>query len=160
MKKEKIKQEVLDHSREYRTRGITCYRSTLLNKVFDKYEDLVEAEEEYEKQNAEKLRLKEERKQEAEEVSKAIEERVKAELAARKGKAEAYKAYLATCDALEQDVLEKKKEEAKLLKAFCTKHPEGFHETIQIGDVKYDCNFSMKDINYTSPFIRLLQDWF
>ena len=60
--------------KEEKTRGVTCYKSTLLNKIFDNYEDLVKAEEEYEKVNAERLKLAEEKKARAKEVEEAFKQ--------------------------------------------------------------------------------------
>lgn len=52
-------------------RDCICYKSKLLNKYFDSYDALVEAEEEYKAEKAEKNKLATERKERAEEVQRA-----------------------------------------------------------------------------------------
>ena len=129
------------------------YYSEKLNKMFDTEEELKAAEEE--KENKVALR-----KADADVVKKAITARVEAQIAARQAKLDAYKAYLAACDEAEQKVEEAKKEEKIRLSEFCEKHPEGFHDTIKIGDMTYNYNYSTKNhINCLDPFIKLL-GWF
>ena len=53
------------------SRGEVCYKSNLLDKYFDSYDELVKAEEAYEAEKAEKNKLATERKARAEEVKKA-----------------------------------------------------------------------------------------
>lgn len=55
-------------------RGVRCYKSTMLNKVFDTYQELVEAEELYERENAEKIKAAETKKIRAEEVQEAYKQ--------------------------------------------------------------------------------------
>ena len=52
-------------------RGTVCYKSNLLNKVFDSYDELVKAEEEFERINSEKIKKAEEKKQELEKIDDA-----------------------------------------------------------------------------------------
>ena len=51
-----------------------CYKSNVLNKYFDNLEDLVKAEEEYNKKSSEKLRLVEVKKERAQEIENAYKE--------------------------------------------------------------------------------------
>ena len=53
---------------EYNPDYQVCYKSNLLNKVFDSTEELKEAEEEFKKQNEEKLKISEQKKARAEEI--------------------------------------------------------------------------------------------
>ena len=133
------------------------YYSKLLQKPFDSLEELKQAEDKYNKAHALELKAKEERKQEAESVKSAITARVSAELEAKKTKADAYKEYCKICDEAENKVRKAKEQEKIKLSEFCKKHPEGFHDTIKIGDITYNYNYS--ENNYIDPLIRLL-NWF
>ncbi len=128
------------------------YYSETLNKMFDSEEELKKAEEEKES----KIAL---RKQEAEAVKAAVTARVEAQLAARKAKEAAYEVYLAACDEADKKVEEAKQNELAELREFCQKHPEGFHDTIKIGDVTYSYNYNGNRNTYVDPFMRLL-GWF
>lgn len=117
----------------------TIYKSELKEletKEFDSVEALEKAEAEVSEKIAAKQKASEEKKAEADVVKAAIVKRVKAEIAARKSKNEAYKAYLEVCDAEDKKVAEAKQEEGKTLKAFSAKYG-GFHDTITIDDVTY-----------------------
>lgn len=151
----KKKQESLSAESEGRKRGVECYKSTLLNRYFDDYEALVEAEEAYERENAEKIRQAEERRTEAKAVKDAITARIEAELEAREAKREAYRAYLEACDKADADVNERRKAENGALEAFLKKHPEGFRDTIKVGDVEYKVDYNAT--TYVDPFLRLLR---
>lgn len=136
------------------------FYSKLLKKPFDSVEELKAAEDEYNKAHAVELRAKEERKAEAEDVKAAITARVEAEIEAKKAKQEAYKIYLEACDKADKSVSEAKAKESEKLTAFCKKHPEGFHDTIQIGNVTYNYDYSTNVVSsYVDPFLRLLS-WF
>ena len=146
-------EEMTDEQRE-----AICYKSKLLNKYFDDYSEMVKAEDEYKKAHEAELKAKEQRKAEADEVKKAIEARVNAEIESRKIKAEAYRAYLEACDNAEVKVLEAKKVEKEKLSEFCKNHPEGFHDTIKIGDVTYNYSYSENN-HHLDSFAKLL-GWF
>lgn len=85
------------------TRGVTCYKSTMLNRVFDRYEDLVQAEEAYEAENAEKLKMAEEKKARAKEVEDAYKASMQARKDANKAISEADKRYYELRDAFIRD---------------------------------------------------------
>lgn len=84
-------------------RGIPCYKSTMLNRVFDRYEDLVQAEEAYEAENAEKLRLAEVKKARAKEVEDAYKASMQARKDANKAISEADRKYYELRDAFIKD---------------------------------------------------------
>lgn len=146
--------EMTDEQRE-----AICYKSKLLNKYFDDYDKLVQEEDAYKKAHEAELKAKEERKLEVEAVKTAVTERVEAEVEARKVKAEAYKAYCEACDKADESVRAKKKVEQEKLTEFCKKHPEGFHDTIKIGDVTYKFDYSTNVTSYVDPLMKLLT-WF
>jgi len=135
------------------------YYSKLLKKPFDSLDELKAAEDEYNKAHEAEIKAKEERKAEAEEVKAAIKARYEAEIAANTAKKDAYKAYLEACDKADNAVKEAKHAEHEKLTAFCAKHPEGFHDTIQIGNATYNYNYSTSTSSAVDPFIRLLS-WF
>lgn len=139
-----------------------CYRSKLLNRYFDDYDDLVAAEETYRKEHAAELAVKEARKKDAEEVKLAIQESVEAQREASKMKREAYQTYLKACDEADKKAEEKARLKKLKLTEFCKKYPEGFHETIKIDDVDYTYNYSESNWlneSHSDPFDRLL-NWF
>ena len=140
-------------------RSAICYKSKLLNKYFDSYDKLVEEETAYKKAHEAELKAKEDRKLESEAVKSAVAERVQAELEARKIKAEAYKTYCEACDKADEAVASKRKTEQEKLTEFCKKHPEGFHDTIKIGDVTYKFDYSTNVTSYVDPLMKLLT-WF
>lgn len=143
--------------KEKETRGVQVYKSTLLNKYFDKYEDLVEAEEKYEAENSEKIRLAKERKEEAEQINSAIKMRVQLEREASAKKKEAYEVYLKALEEADAEVDKARRQEKELLEEWCKKHPEGFHTTITIDDASYE--YSYGKTRYIEPFTRLIS-WF
>lgn len=61
-----------------------CYKSKLLNKYFDSYEELVEEETAFRKANDEKVKLAEEKKTRAKEVEDALKEYEHAKIEASK----------------------------------------------------------------------------
>ncbi len=129
------------------------YYSESLNKMFDTEEELKAAEEE----KASKAAI---RKKEAEVVHDAIQARVEAQIAAREAKEQAYKIYLEACDEANKKVEEARKVELEKLTEFCSKHSEGYHDTIKIGDVTYNYNYNnRKQVSYLDPYIKLL-GWF
>ena len=136
-----------------------CYKSKLLNKYFDNYNEMVEAEAAYKKEHEAELKAKEERKALSEAVKEAVTKRVEAQIAAREAKEKAYKAYLEACDEADKKVKEAKKNEQEKLTEFCKKHPEGFHDTIKIGDVTYKFDYSTDVTSYVDPLMKLLT-WF
>lgn len=118
-------------------RADICYRSKLLNRYFDDLGELEKAEDAYLEKHKAEIQAKEERKDAAATVTAAIKERIEAEAEARKVKKEAYEVFLKTCNEAEANVKQKRKEESELLRKFCEKYPEGFHETIKLGDLDY-----------------------
>lgn len=90
-------------SEEKKQRGTILYHSNLLNKNFDNYEDLVNAEEEFETKNAEKLRLTEEKKARAEEVQNAFLEYQQAQEKAFKEISEAEKKWVSLREKFAKD---------------------------------------------------------
>ena len=135
------------------------YYSNELHKVFNTVEELKEAEEKYHAENEAKLVAKEERKAEADNIKSLVKARIETTRDVRKEKAEAYRAYLAKCDELDAKLLEAEKKEKEALTAFCQKHPEGFHDTITIGDVTYNYDYTTNTHRYVDPFLKLLE-WF
>lgn len=138
-----------------------CYKSKLLNKYFDTYQEMLDAENAYKKEHEAELLAKETRKKDAEEVKKAIQESLDAQKEASKIKREAYEKYLAACDEADKLVQEKERAKKEKLTDFCKKYPEGFHETIKIGDVDYTYNYSernnlIESHSYSDPFTRLI----
>lgn len=102
MKKE-TKPVLTETVEEPKTRGSVCYKSALLNKYFDSYEDLVKAEEEYERVNAEKIKQAEEKKARAKEVEDAYKVAMQVRKDANKMIAEADKKYYELRDAFIKD---------------------------------------------------------
>lgn len=135
--------------------GVWVY-SQLLKKPFATLDELKEAEEVYNKEHAAELKIKEDRKVEAEKVKTFIKARMEAVATANRAKTEAYKAYLVALDTAEQSVNVAARREQEALVAFCKKYPEGFHDTVQIGDVtyKYSYNTTLPETPLDS-FIRL-----
>ena len=96
---EQVQTEVANITR----RGKVCYKSTLLNKVFDNYDELVKAEEEYEKVNAEKIKEAEIKKARAKEVEDAYKEAMQIRKEYNAKIAEADKKYYELRDAFIKD---------------------------------------------------------
>lgn len=138
-----------------------CYKSKLLNKYFDNYDELKAEEDAYNKARETALKGKEEKRVKADKVKSAITARVEAEAAAAKEKREAYKAYLEACDVADKKVAEKKKIEAEELRKFCEEYG-AFHDTITIGDATYNVNYSVSSntLSNLDPFERLFSLWF
>lgn len=133
----------------------------LENERFDSVEALKEAEEKVEKARDEKKQLAVVRKDAAESVKAVISDRVKVEADARKAKNEAYKKYLAECDEADKRVKEAYDAEQKALNEFCEKYPDGFHDTISIGDVTVRYDYSNKPVvTHYDPFARLFKTFF
>lgn len=149
-----IHEEMTDEQRE-----AICYKSKLLNKYFDSYKEMVKSEDEYKQAHEVELKAKEERKALSESVKEAITHRVEAQISAREAKEKAYKAYLEACDEADKKVKEAKKAEQEKLTEFCKKYPEGFHDTIKIGDVTYKFDYSTNVTSYVDPLMKLLT-WF
>ena len=84
-------------------RGVICYKSNLLNRYFDNHDELVKAEEAYEKENAEKLRQAEEKKLRAKEVEDAYRNAMQVRKDANKAISEADKKYYELRDAFIRD---------------------------------------------------------
>lgn len=133
------------------------FYSKVLNKPFDTVEELKEAEVEFAKAHEAELKAKEEKKAAAKAVEDAATLRITAEIEAKKQKAEAYKHYLETCDAIDAKVNETREAENKALKDFCDKYGS-FHTTLTIGNTTY--NYSYEVNSYVDPFKRLLDFWF
>ena len=136
------------------------YLSEKTNKSYKTVKELEAAEKEFDKAEEEKKHAIELRKAEATEVKAAIKSRVEAEVEARKAKAEAYEIYLKACEEAETKVRAAKQTEKEKLTEFCKSHPEGFHDTIKIGDVTYTYDYSEGNETYVDPFTRLLKWWF
>ena len=117
-----------------------CYKSKLLNKYFDKYDDLVKEETEYKREHEAELKAKEEKKTLADKVSDAIKNRLSVEDNASEIKKEAYRNYLTECDKASEMVAEARRQESELLKEFCSKYG-AFHSTIKVGDTTYKCSY-------------------
>lgn len=128
------------------------YYSETLKKMFDSEKELKAAEAEKE---TKAITLK----KEATDVRTAVQNRVKAQIEARKQKEEAYKVYLDVCDAANEKVRLAKQKEAKALTEFCKKHPEGYHDTIKIGDVSYSVDYNTNFTSCLDPLMKLL-GWF
>lgn len=136
------------------------YTSELTGKSYKTVKELEAAEKEFNKAHEAELKAKEEKKTAAEAVKKAIKARIKAEIASKKAKAEAYKVYLEACDKADKTITEAKKAEKEQLSLFCDKYGS-FHDTITIGDIIYNCDYSIEStIAYSDPFKRLLDFWF
>ena len=128
------------------------YYSETLKKMFDSEEELKAAEEEKE---TKAVALK----KEATDVRTAVQNRVKVQIEVRKAKEEAYKVYLDACDAANEKLRLARKEEADALTNFCKRHPEGYHDTIKIGDVSYSVDYNTNLTSYLDPLMKLL-GWF
>lgn len=126
-------------------RDAICYKSKLLNKYFDDYDELVAAEEEVRKAEEEKKAKAEARKLEASVVEDAFKELNATKKEYNTVLAEANKIYLAevaTAKKKYAEVLEgaEKKLAAAdtkyndALKAFQKAHPDGYHLTLKDGD--------------------------
>ncbi len=112
----------------------------LEGKEFANEEECRKAEAEVNAEIAKKQELATTRKNDAENVKKAIVAEVEARKAARATKVEAFKKYLAACEEADKKLEDAEKAKDKALDEFCKKHPEGFHETIKIGD-NYEARF-------------------
>lgn len=134
------------------------YYSKLLKKPYDSLKELKAAEDEYNLAHAKELEEKRKRKEDAETVKKAIADRVAAQQKAAGDKEAAYKAYLKACDIADEELSKAKKVERDALAAFCKDHPEGFHDTINIGDVSYRYDYSV-DHKSTDIFSRLVDSF-
>lgn len=134
------------------------YYSKLLKKPYDSLEELKAAENEYNLAHAKELEEKRKRKEDAETVKKAIADRVAAQQKAAGDKEAAYKAYLKACDIADEALDKAKKAERDALAAFCKDHPEGFHDTINIGDVSYRYDYSVNHKS-TDIFSRLVDSF-
>lgn len=121
-----------------------CVYSRLLSKPFDSLEELKAAEDNYKKENAEKLKAAETRKARAQEVDDAIKHRDELIKRERESKASAYKEYLTAideakkkyldiCNKSDEDVKEAQKDVDDKLKAFCADYG-GYHTTIKYDD--------------------------
>ncbi len=131
--------------------------SDLLSKPFDSIEELERAEEEVRKAEEEKQNKLVVKKNEVELVKTAIKNRVEAEHEARKAKAEAYKKYLTELDEIQDKFNKARDEERQCLSEFCKKYPEGFHDTIKIGDITYKYDYSENDeVSFLDPFKSFL----
>lgn len=75
---DEMPKELTDEQRE-----CICYKSKLLNKYFDSYDELVEAEKKYHEENDAKLAAAETRKQRAHEVDEAFKKTLDARKEAR-----------------------------------------------------------------------------
>ena len=134
------------------------YYSDLTKKLYDSEEELAQAEEKLELEKKEKEAKIADRKADAEKVKEAIKARVNAEFAAKNARNEAYKNYLEALDKIASQVEEARKAETDAFKVFCEKYPEGFHDTVQIGDVTWKYDYSTTgSSSYLSPFIKLLE---
>ena len=134
------------------------YYSKLLKKDFDSVAELKTAEAEFKKKELKELETKESRKAEAENVKAKIKARIEAEINAKKAKSEAYKTYLESID-LENEKVEKAvKAEREALSEFCKKHPEGFHDTIKLGDITYYYDYNDRATEHLDCFERLVKD--
>lgn len=157
IRNEKKTKDVVTDVSEYA--DCICYKSKLLNKYFDTYEELQEAEAEYNEAHAAELREKEEKKNKADAVKSAITFRLETELKAKEEKKEAYKKYLAECEAADKKVTEAKKAENDLLKEFCQEYG-AFHDSVTLDDVTYNCDYSLTTNNWIDPFERFISHWF
>ena len=112
----------------------TYYESELKELQGKRYTDVKElekAEAEVNKEVAKKQELASVRKAEADKVSKTIVNLVEVKKEAKQKKLEAYK-----------KVEDAEKEQYNALNEFCKKYPEGFHETIKVGDTETRFNYS------------------
>lgn len=117
----------------------------LAGKQFETAEELEVAEAEISEKLAAKKRAADERKADSEVVKEAIVAAHTAKVEAQKAKVEAYKCYLDTIEKLDKVVEEADNDRVKALEAFCTKYPDGFHDTIKLGDVQYDYYYGCKN---------------
>lgn len=130
------------------------YYSKVLQKPFDTLDELKEAEYKFKLEQDEKFKAKETRRQAVEDVKAVITARVEVENRARQAKIEALKIYTAAIKEADKAVQEAKKREAQILTDFCTKYPEGFHETIQLGKSSWRVDYSLNvPEKYFDPFI-------
>lgn len=123
----------------------TYYESELKELQGKRYTDVKElekAEAEVNKEVAKKQELASVRKAEADKVSKTIVNLVEVKKEAKQKKLEAYKKYLQVSSEQDKKVEEAEKEQYNALNEFCKKYPEGFHETIKVGDTETRFNYS------------------
>ena len=150
IKEEEKKEEMTDAQKES-----IVYKSKLLNKYFDTWEELQKAEEEYKKANEEKLKAVEEKKTRAKEVEDAYLEYVKSKAVASemisKAQQEANKL-----------IADAESKWIELRDAFA-KDYNGYHmtytnnngkEEIKLGDVRLPVD------NYSKTFQELLKDFY
>jgi len=134
----------------------TYYESELKElegKKFTDVKELEKAEAQVSKEIAKKQELATTRKKEADKVSKTIVDSTEIKKAAKEAKFEAYKKYLEVCAEQDKKVEEAEKAQYDALNEFCKKYPEGFHETIKIGDTETRFNYSTNtDFNLPSVF--------
>lgn len=137
------------------------YTSEVTNKTYKTVEELELAEKEWEEAHNAELKAKEEKKAAAKKVEDAITLRIQTEQEAVKAKAEAYKAFLETCDEIDAKINETKVAEKEALTDFCDRYG-AFHTTLTVGDNKYQYSYSNKETesnvisSYADLFKRLL----
>lgn len=125
----------------------TYYESELKElqgKRFTDVKELEKAEAEVSKEIAKKQELASERKAEADKVSKTIVNLVEVKASAKKAKLKAYTEYLKVCEEQDRKLDQAEKEQYDALNEFCKKYPEGFHETIKIGDMETRFDYSTR----------------
>ena len=148
-------QEMTDEQRES-----ICYKSKLLNKYFDNYEDLLREEDAFKKAHEAELLAKQEKQDLLNKVKDAIACRIKEESTSIKIKKDAYANYLKICDDANRRVVDRAKLEQELLTEFCNKYG-AFHESITVDDVTYQFEYTvdnMQDTHYVS--FKSLLDFF
>lgn len=141
-------------------RGTVCYKSDLLGgKYFDSYEELVDAEQKYEVEQAEKNQLKDAKKAAADAVKQAITKRIKGEQEYIKKKAHLRDEYTQELEKISNEYASLKEDERKAKYDFCKKYG-AYHDTITVDDVTYKYDFDLKNNTYLDPFAKLLDYWF
>lgn len=141
-------------------RGTVCYKSDLLGgKYFDSYEELVDAEQKFEVEQAEKNQLKDAKRAAADTVKQAITERIKGEQEYIKKKAQLRDEYAQSLEKISKEYTNLKEAERKAKYDFCKKYG-AYHDTITVDDVTYKYDFDLKGDTYLDPFAKLLDYWF
>lgn len=134
----------------------------LAGKKFNTEEEVNEAEAKVSAAIAKKQELAAAKKAEADVVSDAIKKLVEVKASAKEAKTNAYKEYLRIVDEENKKVEEAETAKNKALNDFCDKHPEGFHETIKIGntETRYDYTKYSNDLTSALDSFTRLLSWF
>lgn len=112
----------------------TIYYSEKTGKQYNSEEECVAAEKAWDLKHSEELKAKEAKKALADEVTKSFVELYEAEKEFDAACAEARKVFKEAYEAAEAKLEKVQDKNNSLVKTFCEKYPEGYHQTIKFDD--------------------------